>query len=70
MVSIMSTTIAVSEMVRDELKEFGAKGESYDAVLQRILKIAKEQQLRALLLDTSDAIPIREALAEAKKRWP
>ena len=70
MVIIMSTTIAVSEVVRDELKEFGAKGESYDAVLRKLLKSAKERQLQELLFDTTDSVRISDALAEAKKRWP
>ncbi len=65
----MTTTIAVSETVRDQLKEFGNKGETYDEVLSRLLNSARERQLQELLMDTTNCVPIEEALSRAKKRW-
>lgn len=63
------TTIAVSTNVRDEIKEFGSKGESYDQILLRLVKSNKERQLQALLLDEKDTVLVKDALAKAKEKW-
>ena len=65
----MNTTIAVSSRVRDQIKEFGNKGETYDEILEKLIKSAKERQIQELLMDTSDSIPVKEALEKAKKKW-
>ena len=65
----MNTTIAISTQVRDQIKEFGHKGESYDEILQRILDAAKERQLQTLLMDTKNTVPIEKTIVEAKKKW-
>jgi hypothetical protein len=65
----MNTTIAISPEIRDQIKEFGNKGETYDEILLRVLNSAKERQLQELLMDEKDCIPIEEALARAKKKW-
>lgn len=65
----MNTTIAVSSEIRDQIKEFGNKGETYDDILARLLNSAKERQLQELLMDEKDCIPIQEALVRARKRW-
>ena len=65
----MNTTIAVSSEVRDQIKEFGKKGERYDEILARLLNSAKERQLQELLMDEKDTTPIEVALDKAKKRW-
>jgi len=36
------TTIRVSTDLRDKLKELGKKGETYDEIIERLLKIAGE----------------------------
>jgi predicted transcriptional regulator len=36
------TTIRVSTDLRDKLKELGKKGETYDEIIERLLKIAIE----------------------------
>lgn len=36
------TTIQISKEVRDELKELGKMGETYDDVIKRLVKISKE----------------------------
>jgi len=36
------TTIQISKEVRDELKELGKMGETYDDVIKHLIKIAKE----------------------------
>lgn len=65
----MATTIAVSTDIRNQLKEFGSKGETYEDILVRLIHNAKERQLQELLMDTSNCVPIEEALSRAKKRW-
>ncbi|MFH1916709.1 MAG: antitoxin VapB family protein [Nanoarchaeota archaeon] len=65
----MQTTIAISPDVRDEIKEFGHKGESYNEILKRLLESAKKRQLHDLLMDEKGTIPIETALERAKKRW-
>lgn len=65
----MNTTIAISTQIRDEIKEYGNKGETYDEILQKLLKSAKERQLQELLMDTDDSIKVTEALEKAKKKW-
>jgi hypothetical protein len=65
----MNTTIAVSKELRDQIKEFGNKGEKYDEILSRLLDSAKERQLHDLLMDEKGTVPINEALARARKRW-
>ena len=68
-VIIMNTTIAISTDIREDIKEFGSKGETYDEILRKLLNNAKERQLQELLMDESDCIPIEDALKRAKKRW-
>ena len=62
----MNTTIAISNNIRDELKEFGMKGETYNIVIERLLKSAKERQLQELLMDESECITISEARKRLK----
>lgn len=64
-----TTTIAVSPDIRDRLKEFGMKGETYDDIIGRLLTSAEERQLQELLMDTKGTVTINEALQRAKKKW-
>lgn len=65
----MNTTISVSVEVRDKIREFGDKGESYSDILERLYKSAKERQLHDLLFDEKDTVNVRQALESSKKRW-
>ncbi len=65
----MNTTIAISASTRDQIREFGSKGETYDDILERLLKSAKERQLQELLMDERNTVPVSDALKRAKKRW-
>jgi len=38
------TTIKISKTIRDRLKELGKKGETYDEILERLLKIAETKE--------------------------
>jgi predicted CopG family antitoxin len=64
----MNTTIAVSNNVRDQLKEFGAKGETYEDVIKRLLQSAKERQLHDFLMDTKGYLTISEARKRLKAK--
>jgi len=65
----MNTTIAISKELREEIIEFGSKGETYEDILKKLVQSAKERQLRDLLMDETNTIPVKEALEKAKKRW-
>lgn len=42
MKTVEITTIQLSKETRERLKEFGKMGETYDDVIKRLIKIAKE----------------------------
>ena len=63
------TTISISQSLKEKIKEFGSKGESYDSILQRWYQYAEEKQLENLLFDTKDSILIEEALDNSRKKW-
>jgi len=65
----MPTTIQVDEPTKEKLKTFGLKGETYQAIINRLYDIAVDYQLRELLLSSKNAIPIDEAIRQYKKKW-
>jgi len=64
-----NTTIAITEEIKENIREFGNKGETYSEILKRLIKSAKERQLRDLLMGEEGTVSIEDALSEAKKRW-
>lgn len=64
-----TTTIAVTNEIREKIKEFGNKGETYSEILNRIIESAKKRQLHDLLMNEENTVSIQEAIADAKKRW-
>ena len=65
----MNTTIAISTELRDEITEFGSKGETYEKILKKLVKSAKNRQLQDLLMDETNTTTVEYALEKAKKRW-
>ena len=65
----MNTTISISKDIRDKIKEFGSKGDTYSDILDKLYESAKQRQLQDLLMDTSRCVPIEVALKRAKGRW-
>ena len=63
------TTIAVKEDLKERIKEFGSKKESYSDIIEKLLKSAIERQLHDILLNEDDSITIDEALDNARKEW-
>lgn len=66
---VMNTTISISTKIRDQIKDFGQKGETYEDILTRLLKSAKERQLQELLMDEKNTLTVQEAMNKAKKKW-
>ena len=64
-----NTTIAIPVDLKEQIQEFGFKGEKYSDILLRLLKSAKQRQLHDLLMNEEDTISIEEALSNAKKKW-
>ncbi|MCJ2520191.1 MAG: hypothetical protein LN412_04495 [Candidatus Thermoplasmatota archaeon] len=57
------TTIPVSKEVRDRLKRLGAKGETYDELLRRLIedgemRLLYERERR--ILETDEFVPLEE----------
>jgi len=65
-----NTTIAVSNKVKERIKEFGSKGETYSEIIDRLLESAIKRQLHDLLWDEKDTISIEEARRRIEKKWP
>lgn len=63
----MNTTIAISTDIRDQIKEFGNKGETYDQILARLIKSAQERQLQDLLMDTGNCVTVEQARKKLNK---
>ena len=56
-----NTTICISTEVRDKIKEFGHKGETYEDILKRLILSAEQRQLQELLMDETNCITLKEA---------
>ena len=63
------TTIAIPMIVKEQIQEFGIKGETYSDIMVRLLESAKKRLIQDILMDEKDTISIEEALEDAKKRW-
>ncbi len=66
----MTTTIAISEDMKDKLRNLGRAGESYEEVIRRMYEVARKTMLMSFLYDGSDSITVDEAISQAKKKWP
>lgn len=64
-----TTTIAVSNEVKEGIKEFGQKGETYSDIIVKLLQSARKRQLQDLLMNEENTMSIDEAISNSKKRW-
>jgi len=64
-----NTTIAISNEIKDKIKEFGNKGETYSEIIARLLESARKRQLQDLLMNEENTVSIDEAIGNSKKRW-
>lgn len=65
----MATTISISEEMKENLKNLGRAGDSYEDVIRKMYELTKKSLLMTYLHDTSDSITIDEALKQAKEKW-
>ncbi len=64
------TTIAIRKDLKEQIMEFATKKESYSDVIERLLKSAEQRLLNDVLFNEEGFIPIEQAIAEARKKWP
>jgi len=65
----MNTTISIPKDLREDLRGFGVKGETYADIIYKLVNSAKNRQLQDLLMNEKDTISVADALKEAKKKW-
>ena len=65
-----NTTIAISNEIKDQIKEFGNKGETYEQILERIYNLAFRENLNRFMMSSEGFIPIEEARKRLDKKWP
>ena len=65
-----NTTIAISREVKEQIMEFGNKGETYSDIIKRLVESAKKRQLPDLLMSDDNTISIEEARRKLDKKWP
>ena len=63
-IDLMTTTISISEGLKEKIRILGRAGDSYENVIERMYNVSKKQMLLYFLYDESDAL----TLAEARKR--
>ena len=58
-----ATTIQINKKTREELRQFGKKGETYDQLIHRLMEIAKRVEFfRDIdrILETEEFVPLDE----------
>lgn len=55
------TTIQVSNELKDKLKSFGTKDDTYETIINRIYEMAVKEQLRTFLYGDSNTVTVDEA---------
>lgn len=64
------TTIAIRRDLKEKIMEFATKKETYSDVIERLLKSAEQRLLNDVLFNEEGFIPIEQAIAEARRKWP
>jgi len=57
------TTIQISKMTRDQLRQLGTKGETYDQVLHRLIELARKAVFFKdvdRILGTEEYVPLED----------
>jgi len=57
----MASTISISKELKEDLKNLGRTGESYEDVIRRMYELTKKQLLLSYLYDTYNCITPDEA---------
>jgi predicted CopG family antitoxin len=66
----MRTTISVSQKLKENICDLKQAGESCDDVINRMYEVTRKQILQDHVYDTENSIPIKEAIKQAKQKWP
>jgi predicted CopG family antitoxin len=56
----MATTISLSHEMKENIRNLGRAGESYEDVIRRMYEVTKKQLLAQYLYDTSDSFTLAE----------
>jgi len=64
------STIQLSKETKKKISSFGAKGDSYDNILNKIYSMAVKEQLREFLMSDEGYISLDEFEKEVNKKWP
>ena len=65
----MTSTIRVSNKVKEKIATFGVKGESYETIINRIYDIAVNERLKQFLLPSENFSSIDDAIKRARQKW-
>ena len=65
----MATTISISEDLKNNLRNLGRAGDSYEDIIKRMYEATKKGLLLAYLYDETDSVSIDDAIIEAKEKW-
>ncbi len=68
-IKMKKITIEISKDIKEQMREFRFKGESYSDLIKRLIESAKKRQIHDLLMSEEGFIPIEKALSDAKKQW-
>ena len=64
------TTIQLSKEMKENLKNLGRAGDSFEDIISRMYTLTKKHLLMTYLYDESDSISIDEARKMLNKKWP
>ncbi|MBN2881293.1 hypothetical protein JXM83_04550 [Candidatus Woesearchaeota archaeon] len=65
----MQTTIQLRKEVKDKLRSFGTKDDTYEDIILRLYNIAVKEQFREFITSSKDCISIDEARKRHSKLW-
>ena len=66
----MTSTIRLSPETKELISTFGAKGESFEAIIKRLYHLAVREQLREFLMPSDKYISLDKMRKEAEAKWP
>lgn len=56
----MATTISISNELKEDIRNLGRAGDSYEDVIRKMYDLTKKQMITAYLYDTSDSFSKEE----------
>ena len=65
-----NTTIQISNEIKEKIKEFGNKGETYSEIIAKLIESARKRMIQDFLMNEEGTISIEDARKEVEKKWP